>query len=205
MDISYKGANCVVIKTKKDTVVIDPTVNVKAREVADKNAVILATQEDFLPEGEAAFVVNMPGEYEIRDVSVRGVATKRHIDPEGKAATMYRVEVGGVRFAIIGHVDAPISDEDLETIGVVDVVIVPVGGGGYTLDSRDATTIVRQISPKVVIPTHFADKSVAYEVPQEGIEPFIKEMGGLHETVHSLKLKNGLLPDSLTVFEIARS
>ncbi len=205
MEIEYKGANCVVIKTKKATVVVDPTSNVSAREADSKDAVILATQEEFVPAKTAGFIVDMPGEYEIGDVSLRGIAAKKHIDPDGKNATMYRMEFGGVRFAIVGHTDAPISDDDLESIGVVDIAIIPVGGGGYTLDSRDAATIARQLSPKAVIPTHFADKAIKYEVPQDEVDTFIKEMGGVHEKMSSFKIKNGSLPETLTVCEITRS
>lgn len=205
MEIEYKGANCIVIKTKKEMVIVDPTDNVKAKEVVNKDAVILATQNEFAPKAATGFVVDMPGEYEIGDVSVRGIAAKKHIDPDGKAATIYRVVTGGVRFAILGHIDAPIGDDDLESIGVVDILVAPVGGGGYTLDARDAASIARQISPRAVIPTHFADNDVKYEVPQEEVELFIKEMGGLHEKVSSLKIKNGALPEALTVYEITRS
>lgn len=205
MDIEYKGANCVVIKTKKATIIVDPADSMAIKEAAQKDAVILATQEEFVPKKTAAFVIDMPGEYEINDISLRGIAAKKHIDPDGKNTTMYRVESDGTRIAVVGHTDAPISDDDLESIGVVDIAIVPVGGGGYTLDARDAATIARQLSPKVVIPTHFADKAIKYEVPQDDVDQFIKEMGGAHEKVSSLKIKNGSLPETLTVYEIIRS
>ena len=204
MDISYKGANCVIIKSKGSLLVVDPSSNVKVNEISNDNAIILATQDAFAP-ANAAFVINMPGEYEHNDISVRGIAMKRHIDPDGKNATTYQISVDGVRIAVLGHIEAPISDDDLESIGIVDVVIVPVGGGGYTLDARDAAVVVRQLSPKVVIPTHYADKGIVYEVPQEELEPFIKEMGGIQETVSSLKIKNGSLPEVITVYEITKS
>jgi len=204
MDISYKGANCVIIKSKGSLLVVDPSSNVKVNEISNDNAIILATQDAFAP-ANAAFVINMPGEYEHNDISVRGIAMKRHIDPDGKNATTYQISVDGVRIAVLGHIEAPISDDDLESIGIVDVVIVPVGGGGYTLDARDAAVVVRQLSPKVVIPTHYADKDIVYEVPQEELEPFIKEMGGVRETVSSLKIKNGSLPEVITVYEITKS
>ena len=204
MDIEYKGANCVVIKSKNGTLVVDPTDNVKVNEVSNKDAIVLATQAEFAPK-DATFIIDMPGEYEVNDISVTGIPMKRHIDPDGKNVTSYRVSVEGVRIAVLGHIEAPISDDDLEAIGVIDIAIIPVGGGGYTLDARDAASVVRQLSPKIVIPTHFADKNIQYEVPQEEIELFIKEMGSLHEKESDLKIKNGSMPESLTVFELAKS
>jgi L-ascorbate metabolism protein UlaG (beta-lactamase superfamily) len=203
MEIEYKGANCVVVKSKKGLIVTDPTSNVNASEAANKDAITLATQDDFVPE-KANFVVNMPGEYEHNDISVAGISMRRHIDPEGKAATSYRIELDGVRVAVLGHIAAPISDDDLESLGIIDIVVVPVGGNGYTLDARDAAAVVRQISPKVVIPTHYAEDKIAYEVSQESVSLFIKEMGGAYANIDTLKIKNGSLPEAMTVYELKR-
>jgi L-ascorbate metabolism protein UlaG (beta-lactamase superfamily) len=201
MEIEYRGANCVVIKTKKGLIVVDPTDGRAAGEIAGKGAVTLATQPDFVPT-KVDFVISSPGEYEISDVSIAGIPMQRQIDPEGKQATAYRIEFGGTRIAVLGHILSPISDDDLESLGVIDIVVVPVGGGGYTLDARDAAAVARQIGPKVVIPTHYQDKAVKYEVPQEPLELFVKEMGGIYEKIDSLKLKNGSLPEALTVYEL---
>ncbi len=205
MEIEYRGANCVVIRDKKILVVVDPTSNVSVKEAQNPDAVILATNEKFAPSEREAknFVIDMPGEYEHNDVSVRGIPTHFHIDEGGKNATIYTLQIDNTRLAIIGHTDAPLSDDDLENLGMVDIVIIPVGGGGYTLDARDAATIVRQIAPKVVIPTHFADEHVKYEVPQDSIDGFIKEMGGAHEKMNSFKAKG--LPEVMTVIELART
>jgi L-ascorbate metabolism protein UlaG (beta-lactamase superfamily) len=203
MEIDYKGANSVVIKSKAGTIVVDPTSNVKVNEINNDGVITIVTQDDFIP-AKASFVINMPGEYEHNDISIVGIPVQRHIDPEGKAGVAYRLVLDGVRIAVLGHVLAPISDDDLEALGIIDVLIVPVGGGGYTLDAKDASDITRQIGPKIVIPTHYADKDIKYEVPQEPVDGFIKEIGGNYEKVDSLKLKNGALPEMLTVYELAR-
>ena len=85
------------------------------------------------------------------------------------------------------------------------LVAVPVGGSGYTLDAHQAVSVVRQLDPKVVIPTHFADKVVRYEVPQMELEPFLKELGApQYEKTAKWKLK-GPLPEILTVIELERT
>ncbi|MCL1876699.1 MBL fold metallo-hydrolase [Candidatus Saccharibacteria bacterium] len=210
MEIEYKGANCVVIKDKKILIVVDPTINVSVKEARNPDAVILATQENFAPSEMDAenFVIDMPGEYEHTDVSVRGIPARSHIgaDEKAKNATMYRVETDGVRLAVIGHTVAPLSDDDLENIGIVDIVVIPVGGGGFTLDAKDAAAIVRQISPKIVIPTHYEDGHTKYEVLQESVDLFIKEMDCLHEKTPTLKVKSALnLPEVMTVYELSRT
>jgi L-ascorbate metabolism protein UlaG (beta-lactamase superfamily) len=205
MDIEYRGANCIVVKSKDALLVVDPTPNVKAPEAAKEQAITLATQAEFAPD-KAVFVVDMPGEYEHNDVSIYGVPMKRHIDPDGKNSTAYRINIDGLNLLALGHIDAPIGDDDLEAFGMIDVLILPVGGGGYTLDARDAAAVVRQISPKAVIPTHYSDKAISYEVPQEAAELFFKEMGStLVEKLPSLKIKNASLPETLTIYELTRS
>jgi L-ascorbate metabolism protein UlaG (beta-lactamase superfamily) len=207
MEIEYRGANCVVIKDKKILLVVDPTNNMSVKEAKNPDAVILATQESFTPKIDDLqnFIIDMPGEYERNDVSVRGIPVRAHLgaDEQAKNATMYAIETDNTRIAIIGHTVAPLSDDDLESLGVVDVMVIPVGGGGYTLDARDAATIVRQISPKVVIPTHYADSHIKYEVPQESIDAFVKELAGAHEKMSTFKVKG--LPEALTIYELART
>lgn len=208
MDIEYKGANCVTITTKKTTVIIDPRLShVGLKDLIPKNAVVLATQNDLMSTGggDDAVIVDRPGEYEVRDISIVGAAAERMIDHDkSQQATLYRLVVGDVRFAVVGHVAAPLTDEQLEALGVIDVVIVPVGGSGYTLDAHQAVNVVRQIDPKVVIPTHYADKALTYEVPQMELEPFVKELGAPQvEKTPKWKLK--MLPEILTLVEIERT
>ncbi|HMR85870.1 MAG TPA: MBL fold metallo-hydrolase [Candidatus Nanoperiomorbaceae bacterium] len=206
MDIEYRGENCVVVKCKKTIIVVDPTSESSVKEVNNPETIILLTRSNSWAEKQKGFIVDMPGEYEHNDISVKGIAVHLHTDEAGKNSTMYRLECDGTRVAVIGHTDAPLSEDDLEELGIIDVVVVPVGGGGYTLDARDAATIVRQITPKVVIPTHFADAHIKYEVPQEPVDEFVKTMGGNHEKANIFKAKGlGSLPESLTVVELART
>ena len=208
MEIEYKGANCIVLRTKSEVVLIDPTANLGLKDHGEK-AMILFTDEK-LADGtkQSGFIIDQPGEYEKGDVSARGIAVRRYIDPEdyGKKAVIYRVELGGIRIAVLGHVTNSIDENSLEALGVVDIVIIPVGGNGYTLDAKDASTIIRQIGPRVVVPTHFKD-GTRYEVPQEGLETFIKEFGGLFEDKGvSFKIKNiEELPEGPAVYCLNRS
>ena len=205
MDIEYKGGNCVVISTKKATIVVDPRLSdIGLKDVVPKDSIVVATQTDFAIETDEV-AVDRPGEYEIKNISVIGIPARRHIDASGKDATMYRIVTGDFSIAVIGHVATPLDETQLEALGIVDIVIIPVGGSGYTLDGHQAVSVVRQIDPKIVIPTHYADKAITYEVPQMELEPFIKELAVPVEETPKLKLKNGILPETLTVYEIQRS
>ena len=163
-DIEYKGGNTVVLATKKATLVVDPRQSVIGlKDLIVKGAIQIATEERFMVSSDSyQLVLEGPGEYEVSDFSIRGVSAARHIDTEESlpASTMYRIEVGGVAIAVIGNIAAKLSDDQLESIGVVDIAIIPVGGGSYTLDATSAASLVRQIEPKAVIPVHYADTAV---------------------------------------------
>jgi L-ascorbate metabolism protein UlaG (beta-lactamase superfamily) len=209
-DIEYKGANGVVVVTKKTTAVIDPKISVVGlKDVAIKDAVEIATEERFATNNkDAQLCIEGPGDYELGDFSIKGVSATRHIDTEAdeKKSTIYRILVGDVRIALIGNIAPKLSDDQLEALGVVDMLIIPVGGGGYTLDATSAASLVRQIDPRVVIPTHYADSGVSYEVPQDTLDTFKKELSAPVETVSKYKVKSSAtLPETLTVVEITRS
>jgi L-ascorbate metabolism protein UlaG (beta-lactamase superfamily) len=209
-EIEYKGGNSLTMSSKKTTLVVDPKVSlVGLKDLKVKDMVELATEARFrVNEGEASVVIEGPGEYEVGDFTIHGIAATRHIDTpdQEKLATIYRVEAGDVRVALLGNIDSKLSEEQLETLGVVDLLVLPIGGGGYTLDATSAAAIVRQVEPKAVVPIHYADSGLAYEVPQDSIEVFTKELGAPVEQVSKLKLKSvTALPPVLTVLQLARS
>lgn len=209
-DIEYKGGNGVVLSTKKLNAVIDPKLSVIGlKDLAVKDALEIATEARFaINDADAQLSIESPGDYELGPFSVHGVAAQRHLDASDteKLSTMYRIEVGDVRIAVLGNIDATLSEEQLEGIGVVDIIIIPVGGGGYTLDATSAASLVRQIDPKVIIPVHYADSGLTYEVPQDTLETFVKELGAPVETTARYKVKSAAtLPATLTIVEVTRS
>ena len=209
-EIEYKGANSIVIITKKAKLIVDPKLSVVGlKDISTKGAIELATESRFtVADPDATLLIEGPGEYGVADFDIRGIAARRHIDSEneGLVSTIYRVKIGDSRIGIIGNIDKKLSDEQLEGLGVVDILVMPVGGGGYTLDSADAASLVRMIDPKIVIPVHYADKALKYEVPQDELKLFITELGVPVETVAKYKPKQlATVPTTLSVVEITRS
>lgn len=210
-DVEYKGGNAVIFTTKKQRIVVDPALSVVGlRDMAVKGEVVVATEHRFVVETTTKSVCfDGPGEYEIGDVSLRGVPARRHIDTEadGLRSTLYRMTIGEVRMAIIGNIASTLNESQLEAIGVVDIVVLPVGGGGYTLDATAAAAMVRQLEPRVVIPVHYADTALQYEVPQDSLEVFVKELGApVLEAGAKWKVKGASsLPEQMTVVAIGRS
>lgn len=209
-DLEYKGGNTVVFSSKKASLTTDPKLSlVGLKDIKTKDEVELATESRFsVKNPEARIIIDSPGEYEVGDFTIHGIAATRHIDmPEQeKLSTIYRVECGDVKVAVLGNIDAKLDEDQLEAIGVVDILIIPVGGGGYTLDATSAAMLTRSIEPKAVIPVHYADSALRYEVPQEELAPFVSELGAPVETTAKYKIKSSAsLPAALTVIELTRS
>lgn len=210
-EIEYKGANAVVFTTKKLRVVFDPNVEVAGgKNVPVGNDVEALTEDRFaVVDPTPRLIFNGPGEYEVGDVSLLGIPACRHIDAgsDVKKSTIYKITVGDVRGVVIGNIGEKLTDEQLEEISVVDFAILPVGGNGYTLDATGASMIARQLDAKVVIPIHYDDPTLQYEVLQAGLDEFVKAMSApVVEAGQKWKLKKSAdLPENLTIVQVSRS
>ncbi len=207
-DVEYKGGNTVLISTKKAVIVVDPKLSIVGlKDTVLKDSVELATESRFaINSDDARLVIEGPGEYGVADFDILGLPVQRHLDAEGQLSTMYRIEVGDVRIGLLGNIYEKLSDDQLEALGLIDILILPVGGNGYTLDATGAANLVRKIDPKVVIPVHYADATLKYEVPQDTLETFVKELGAPVEATPKYKVKAAsTIPASLMVIELMRS
>ncbi|MFZ1250391.1 MAG: MBL fold metallo-hydrolase [Candidatus Microsaccharimonas sp.] len=209
-EVEYKGANGVVISTKKATIVADPKLSlVGLKDLNVKDLIEVATEARFaLNADDAKLAIEGPGEYGIADFDIRGVAAQRHLDTETdpQTSTMYRIVAGDIALALIGNIYEKLSEDQLEALGVVDVLVIPVGGNGYTLDAEGAAKLTRQVDPKIVVPIHYNDDAITYEVPQGDLDEFVKALGVAVEDAPKLKLKNAsALPPTLTIYKLARN
>lgn len=208
MELQYYGANCLKISTKQANIVVDDNLEgLGLKTIAKPGDILLYTSKSIKPNAkDPKLVINQPGEFEVSSVSIRGIAARSHMEDEAsKTATVYKLNINDLRVAIVGHVFPDLDEEQLEAIGVVDILIVPVGNGGYTLDGIGALKVIKKIEPKLVIPTHYADKFVKYEVPQSDLESAVKDLGmEIHETVPKLKLKSSELPETMQLIVLER-
>ena len=204
MELHFYGANCVKLVTKKGTFVIDDTLEtLGGKSVTKDDEIVLLTDSTLdIPAGHPGF--NMPGEYEVADISVYAVAAQRHIDEPGtRQGVMYKIVTSDFTFAVLGSIHPDLSNDQLEALGMIDVLIVPVGGHGLTVDPVGALQLIKKIEPKVVIPTHYADSRLNYPMPQHTLEEALKEMAmEPARREPRLKLKASELPEQTQVWVI---
>lgn len=192
MELQFYGANCIKIASKKASIVIDDNLATYGlKPVASSKDIVLTTGVAELPK-EAHFTVGQPGEYEVSEISIEGIPARSHMDEEGKFSTiMYRITVGDLRIVVTGHIHPDLTDVQLEALGTVDILFIPVGGNGYTLDGLGAHKVIKEIEPKVVVPTHYEDAKFNFEVPQTPLDEALKIIAmEPADQLDSIKMKN---------------
>ena len=198
MDIEFFGANCIRLTTKKASIVIDDNLaQVGGKSITKDTDVVIATQEVLNVAPSKQLSIATPGEFEIFNVSIKGISARAHIDQPGqKTATMYKFIAEDAHILVIGHVYPELDDKQLEDIGRVDILIIPIGGNGFTLDPLGALKIIRKIEPSTVVPTQYDIKGLTYEVPAMTLEEALQNLTMQpKDTVEKLKTK-GLEIDS---------
>jgi len=92
----------------------------------------------------------------VKGVHIRGlVAYHDDVDGEKRGKmNLFHFTLGGTRFCHLGDLGHMLSDEQVQELGEVDILFVPVGGV-FTIDGPQAQELVRRIRPKVAIPMHF--------------------------------------------------
>jgi L-ascorbate metabolism protein UlaG (beta-lactamase superfamily) len=202
MEIQYYGANSIRITTKKANIIIDGLMGGGAKSLIKNGDTVLFTDKaDRKVENEVRLLIDKPGEYEIADTAILGIPARSY---KGEAKTfdntIYKIENEEVKLAIIGNIHPELSDTQLELLGEVDVIVIPVGNHEITLSGSDALSIVKNIEPFVVIPTHYDDAKVKYETPQATLAEALKELAmEPAETVPKLKLKSANFNEGDTV------
>ncbi len=144
-------------------------------------------------------VINGPGEFEIGGVFITGVQTNRKSRRSKNELRniLYVFDYDGVTVAHLGDLQRVPSQTEIENLGGVNVVLVPVGGGN-SLNASKAAEIVSLLEPGIVIPMH-------YQVPESNlklasINRFLKEMGvGKIEPTPSLKITRASVPSEARV------
>lgn len=169
MEVTWYGRTCIRLRGRDAVVVADaypgivgptgrgitadiatfshpddrPLPKAKGKRSRDGGTVIPSSLDE-------AFVLDSPGEYEVKDVLITGVRTYRD-DQRGAISgkqTAFVVELDGMHTIHLGDVGHLLTEEKLADIGTVDIACVPIGG---TLAPTRAAELVAQLDPRLVI------------------------------------------------------
>lgn len=208
MDIQFFGGNCVVLSNKQVRIVVDDNLaDLGGKAVVKEGDTVLFTGSHGQPAKPAKIIIDQPGEYEVQGVTINGVAARGHMDEgDQKTATMYKIISDDISVLVVGHIYPELNEAQLETIGMVDVMIVPLGGHGYTLDATGALALIKEMEPKLVIPTHYADPELQFPVPQSDLTEALKNLAmEPKETASKLRIRPADLTDVTQLILLEKS
>ncbi len=145
-----------------------------------------------------AFIIRGPGEYEKSGVHFEGIVSF-HDNSQGTQRgmnTIYLIRIEDMRLCHLGDLgQTKLTDEQVEAIGDVDVLFIPIGGK-YTIDGKEAVDIIKQVDPKIIIPMHYKVDDLGVDI--EGPQKFLKEIGIKPEEVETYKISAKNLPTEET-------
>lgn len=144
-------------------------------------------------------VLDRPGEYEIGGVFITGLATYNpEVEPdETRQNIVFLYDFDRARIAHLGDLDHVPSQSQIEQFGPIDVLLVPVGGGG-ALNSSQAAEVISLIEPGVVVPMHYHTKK--HRLGLDPLDKFLKELGIAEpQRESSLKVTSGTLSEETQV------
>ena len=213
MEVTWYGRTCVRLRGRDAVVVNDPYQSVvgptgrgitgdvvtfshpddrplpraKGKPSRDGSTLLPSSLED-------AFVLDGPGEYEVKEVLITGVRTYRD-DARGAEAgkgVAFVVEVDGVHTIHLGEIGHLLTEEKLADIGSVDIACVPLGGA---LTPTRAAELVAQLDPRIVLPMPLCEEEAECA---EVLAKFFHEMGAEPTTQPKLSVTATSLPAETT-------
>ncbi|HEY7969417.1 MAG TPA: MBL fold metallo-hydrolase [Candidatus Limnocylindrales bacterium] len=213
MELTWYGRTCVRLRGRDAVVVADPyqaVVGPTGRGITGEIVTFSHPDDRKLPKAkgrlsrdgttvlpsslEEAFVLDGPGEYEVRDVLVTGVRTYRD-DAKGAEQgkqTAFVVELDQMHTIHLGEIGHLLTEEKLGDIGPVDIACVPIGG---SLSPQKAAELIAQLDPKIVVPMPLDDESAA---TREALARFFHEMGSEPTAQQKLSVTISQLPAETT-------
>jgi L-ascorbate metabolism protein UlaG (beta-lactamase superfamily) len=206
MDITWLGHSCFRIKGSQAVVITDPFPPDLGYSLGKLTADIVTVSHQHPSHsnirgiGGEPRIIKGPGEYEIKGVLIIGVATFHDAEGGSKRGKniVYLMEIDGISVCHLGDLGHVLTSAQVEEIGDVDVLLLPVGGAS-TIGAGMAAEVIRQLEPKAIVPMHYKTPVVNRDL--EPVEKFLKEMGMEQiEPRPKLSLTRSNLPISTQVF-----
>lgn len=186
MEISWLGHACFQLRGKNVTLITDPFSPQLAdlpqgepRRLGKINASIVTISHDHPGHNYAAgvsgkpYIVRGPGEYEISDVLIIGVASY-HDNKRGQERgrnTIYVIHMDDLVICHLGDLGHTLQEEQLEEVADADILLIPIGGQS-TLNVAQAAEVISQVEPRIIIPMHYVAGA-----PANPLDKFYREMG----------------------------
>jgi L-ascorbate metabolism protein UlaG (beta-lactamase superfamily) len=185
MEIFWLGHSCFQLRGKNVTLITDPFTPQQGYSLGKVNAPIVTVSHNHAGHnyvqgvGGNPRVVRGPGEYEISDVLITGVASS-HDNKRGQERgrnTIYVIHMDDLVICHLGDLGHTLQEEQLEEVADADILLIPIGGHN-TINATQAAEVISQVEPRIVIPMHYRTEAIAGTRPNlEPLDKFCREMG----------------------------
>jgi len=199
MIITYLGLEAFKIQFGETVIAVNPVSKESSHKSARFGAdiaLVSLNDKDFnglenVTHGERApFAISGPGEYEIKDIFIKGFKSEsRYQLPSGskepRLNTIYSISLEGMNLCFLGALDSKdLSAETTEALDDIDVLFVPVGGDGV-LSPTAAYELAVKLEPRLIIPMHYGGAGLRQtragsglaEAGDKALKVFLKEAG----------------------------
>lgn len=219
MIITYNGHSSFKLRGKAGTVITDPFDSSVGFEFPNVSGDVVTISHDHQDHNRAdlvsgtarrnnPFVVDTPGEYEVEDISIFGIRAY-HDAEKGKERGpnyIFTSFLDDLRVCHLGDLGHELTPEIVDEIGLVDILLCPVGGV-YTIGPKEAVKVIKALEPSFVIPMHYRtalhDKKTFGELAT--VDDFLNEYGVEIEAEEKLNVTPSKLPEETEIVVLKKS
>lgn len=187
MEIVHLGHSSFKLRGKSTTIVTDPfdpsMVGLRFPKIEAEIVTVSHDHHDHNFIGAVSgspVIINGPGEYEVKGVDIIGI-NSFHDEKEGSERgrnTVYLIKIDGISVVHLGDLGHKLDDKQREILSGCHILMIPVGGF-FTISAFEASQVVSQLEPTVIIPMHYNTPELNQKVFSKiaGVDDFLKEMG----------------------------
>jgi len=125
----------------------------------------------FGQEKKDSFVITNAGDYELKGVFIKGILLSVN---KNIIKSAYKIKMEDISIGYLGMINAKeITPEVGNFFSDTDMVLLPIGGGDM-IDITEASNIIKQLEPKIVIPMYY--KIPGLKIKRAELENFLKKI-----------------------------
>jgi L-ascorbate metabolism protein UlaG (beta-lactamase superfamily) len=146
-----------------------------------------------MPKG--AKKIDSPGVFDFDGIKITGISTFHDKSKGSKRGrnTIFIMEMDGYRICHLGDLGYVLSESEIQSIGKIDVLMIPVGGI-FTIDAAEAEAVSKAIGSHIILPMHYKTPALNFEL--SGVEAFLSRMGDVQKMDSNKFTLQGILKGS---------